>query len=65
MPRAMLDYTKTILQKVSFDVKLFARELQKAISRLLPSEVEELKIWLQFYLVDKPELQSTLLLLKA
>ncbi|MBA4744339.1 hypothetical protein [Flagellimonas halotolerans] len=65
MPRAMLDYTKTILQKVSFDVKLFARELQKAISRLLPSEVEELRIWLQFYLVDKPELQSTLVLLKV
>ncbi len=65
MPRAMLDYTKTILQKVSFDVKLFTRELQKAISRLLPSEVDELRIWLQFYLMDKPELQSTLLLLKV
>ncbi len=65
MPRAMLDYTKTILQKVSFDVKLFARELKKAISRLLPSEVDELRIWLQFYIVDKPELQPTLLLLKA
>ncbi|WP_437394965.1 hypothetical protein [Flagellimonas lutimaris] len=65
MPRAMLDYTKTILQKVSFDVKLFARELKKAITRLLPSEVDELRIWLQFYIVDKPELQPTLLLLKA
>ena len=65
MPRAMLDYTKTILQKVSFDAKLFARELQKAISRLLPNEVEELKIWLQFYIVDKPELHSTILLLKT
>ncbi|MER3317492.1 hypothetical protein [Flagellimonas lutimaris] len=65
MPRAMLDYTKTILQKVSFDVKLFARELRKAISRLLPSEVQELRIWLQFFIVDKPELQPTLLLLKA
>lgn len=65
MPRAMLDYTKTILQKVSFDAKLFARELQKAISRLLPNEVEELKIWLQFYVVDKPELHSTILLLKT
>ncbi len=61
----MLDYTKTILQKVSFDVKLFARELKKAISRLLPSEVDELRIWLQFFIVDKPELQPTLLLLKA
>ncbi|MDC6384759.1 hypothetical protein D2V93_01570 [Flagellimonas taeanensis] len=65
MPRAMLDYTKTILQKVSFDAKLFNKELKKAISRLLPSEIEELKIWLQFYILDKPELQPTLLLLKA
>jgi hypothetical protein len=65
MPRAMLDYTKTILQKVSFDVRLFSKELKKAISRLLPSEIEELKIWLQFYIVDKPELQPTLLLLRA
>ncbi|SDQ64576.1 hypothetical protein [Flagellimonas zhangzhouensis] len=65
MPRAMLDYTKTILQKVSFDVKLFTRELQKAIKTLLPSEVEELKIWLHFYISDKPELQPTLLVLKS
>ncbi|RIV42205.1 hypothetical protein FQ017_18990 [Flagellimonas pelagia] len=65
MPRAMLDYTKTILQKVSFDVRLFSKELKKAISRLLPSEIEELKIWLQFYIVDKPELQPTLVLLRA
>ncbi len=61
----MFDYTKTVLQKVSFDVKLFMRELRKAISRLLPSEVEELRIWLQFYIVDKPELHSTLILLKT
>lgn len=61
----MFDYTKTVLQKVSFDVKLFTRELQKAISRLLPSELEELRIWLQCYIVDKPELKSTLILLKT
>ncbi len=65
MPRAMLDYTKTILQKVSFDVRLFTKELKKAISRLMPNEIEELKIWLQYFIVDKPELQPTLLLLKA
>ncbi len=61
----MFDYTKTILQKVSFDVKLFTRELQKAVSRLLPSELVELRIWLQLYIVDKPELHSTLILLKT
>ncbi len=65
MPRAMLDYTKTVLQKVSFDAKLFAKELKKAVSRLLPSEIEELKIWLQYFILDKPELQPTLLLIKA
>ncbi|WP_420322990.1 hypothetical protein [Flagellimonas sp.] len=64
MPRAMLDYTKTILSKVSFDVKLFAKELKKAVSRLLPNEIEELKIWLQQFILDKPELQPTLLLIK-
>ncbi|MEC7263755.1 MAG: hypothetical protein VXW38_08435 [Bacteroidota bacterium] len=65
MAGAMLDYTKIILQKVSFDVKLFTRELRKAISTLLPSEIEELKIWLHFFIVDKPELEPTLVLLKA
>lgn len=64
MPRAMLDYTKTVLQKVSFDAKLFTKELKKAVSRLLPSEIEELKIWLQLFIADKPELQPTLLLIK-
>ncbi|AWX43163.1 hypothetical protein HME9304_00150 [Flagellimonas maritima] len=64
MARAMLDYTKTVLQKVSFDTKLFAKELKKAVSRLLPSEIEELKIWLRSFISDKPELQSTLILIK-
>lgn len=65
MPRAMLDYTKTILQKVSFDAKLFAKELKKAVLRLLPNEIEELKIWLRYFILDKPELQHSLLLIRA
>jgi len=65
MARAMLDYYKTVLQKVSFDVKLFSRELKKAINRLLPHEIEELKYWLQLFLTDKPELQPSLIYLKA
>ena len=44
MARAMLEYTKTVLQKVSFDARLFAKEVKKAVARLLPSEIEELKI---------------------
>jgi len=65
MARAMLEYTKTILQKVSFDANLFAKEVRKAVSRLLPTEIEELKIWLQQYLLDKPELKPSLIYLKA
>lgn len=65
MARAMLEYTKTILQKVSFDSRLFTRELKKAISRLLPDEVEELKYWLQQFTTDKPELKTTLIYLKS
>ena len=65
MARAMLDYYKTVLQKVSFDVKLFSKELKKAINRLLPHEIEELKYWLRLFLNDKPELQPSLIYLKA
>lgn len=65
MARAMLEYTKTVLQKVSFDAKLFSKELQKALSRLLPHEVEELKRWLQWFILDKPELQKSLIHIKA
>ncbi|MEH6681743.1 MAG: hypothetical protein V7724_14435 [Sediminicola sp.] len=65
MARAMLEYTKTVLQKVSFDSKLFCRELEKAISRLLPYEVEELKYWLQQYITDKPELRQCLVYIKT
>jgi len=65
MARAMLEYTKTILKKVSFDPRLFVKEVKKAASRLLPPEIEELKIWLTYFIMDKPELQPSLLYLKA
>ena len=61
----MLEYTKTVLQKVSFDAKLFSKELQKALSRLLPYEIEELKRWLESFILDKPELQMSLVYLKT
>ncbi len=56
MARAMFEYTKTVLKKVSFNVDLFCKELEKAITRLLPHEIEELKIWLQEFTANKPEL---------
>lgn len=65
MPRAMLEYTKTVLQKVSFDARLFSKEVKKAVARLLPNEIEELKIWLVQFIYDKPELQQSLIYLKV
>lgn len=63
MSKSMLEYTKTVLQKVSFDAKLFHKELKKAIQRLLPEELRELKNWLKQFLEDKPELQTSLIYL--
>ena len=56
MARAMFDYTKAVLSKVSFDVNLFCKELQKAMNRLLPYEIEELKIWVDNLLKQNPQL---------
>lgn len=56
MARAMFEYTKTVLKKVSFNKDLFCKELEKALTRLLPHEVKELSIWLRKYIVNKPEL---------
>jgi len=64
MARAILDYTKTVLKKVSFDVDLFSKELKKAVKRLLPFEIEELRIWLLQFTVDRPELYPSLALIK-
>ncbi len=41
----MLEYAKTILQKVSFDLKLFEKELRKAIASLLSEEINLLRAW--------------------
>ena len=65
MANGMLEYSKTVLKKVSFDAKLFCKELKKAISRLLPEEIEELKNWLKQFITDKPELQQSLIFIKA
>lgn len=64
MAKSMLEYYKVVLQKVSFDTRLFCKEVEKAVSRLLPYEVEELKDWLQQFLTDKPELNQCLIYLK-
>lgn len=56
MARAMFEYTKTVLTKVSFNSDLFCRELEKSLKRLLPYEIEELTIWLKQFTANKPEL---------
>lgn len=63
MARAMFDYSKAVLLKVSFDVNLFCKELKKAISRLLPYEIEELKIWIDSLILKKPQLNKCLVYL--
>lgn len=60
MARAMFDYTLLILEKVSFDPTLFCRELQKAMDRLLPFEIQELNIWLKNLYKSQPELSFCL-----
>ena len=60
MSRMLYDYTKSALERVSFDPKLFIRELKKAIKSLLPYEIEQLKRWLLYFTCQKPELKSCL-----
>ena len=64
MARAMFEYTKTVLKKVSFDATLFGREVQKAIQRLLPYEIEELKVFIKSLVLQNPELNQCLIYLK-
>ncbi len=64
MARAMFEYTKTVLKKVSFDVSLFCKELEKALQRLLPYEIEELKIFINSLVQQNPELDKCLIYLE-
>ena len=65
MARAMLEYTKTVLKKVSFDVTLFCKEVQKAVQRLMPYEIEELKVFILSLAQQKPELNQSLVYLNV
>lgn len=64
MSRTIYDYTKSVLESVSFDAILFCKELDKAIKVLLPYEIEELAEWLLQFTKEKPELRHCLLTLK-
>ena len=63
MSRAMFEYTKAVLSKVSFDVRLFSKELKKEITRLLPHEIDELAIWVDSLIKQQPQLIPCLKLL--
>jgi hypothetical protein len=41
----MLNYVKKVLTKVSFDARLFEKELRKAIKMLVADELRDLKQW--------------------
>jgi len=61
----MFEYTKTVLNKVSFDTTLFCKEVEKAVNRLLPYELEELRIFIQNLIHQNPELNQSLIYLKV
>ncbi len=61
----MFEYTKTVLKKVSFDVNLFCKEVEKAVKRLLPHEIHELRIFVQSLILQNPELNKCLIYLKT
>ncbi|MBG6109650.1 hypothetical protein H4V97_003002 [Flavobacterium sp. CG_23.5] len=63
MSKIMFDYTKSILERVSFDPILFCKELEKAIKTLLPFEMEQLREWLLNFTIEKPELKQCLLII--
>lgn len=61
----MFDYTKSVLERVSFDPILFCKELKKAIKMLLPYEMEQLREWLINFTMEKPELKQFILIINT
>lgn len=61
----MFDYTKSVLERVSFDPILFCKELEKAIKALLPYEMELLREWLLDFTIEKPELKHCLIIVNS
>ncbi len=41
----MLEYTKIILEKVSFDPRIFRKELRKSVNYVTKEEYGHLKAW--------------------
>ncbi len=45
MTKTILEYSKMILEKVSFDIKLLEKEYKKAVEMLSPLEIQQLNFW--------------------
>ena len=60
MSRSVYNYTVEILKKVSFNPKLFKKELVKASKRLLPHEYSELMILVKNYTFQNPHLYNAI-----
>ncbi|PJR04961.1 hypothetical protein [Avrilella dinanensis] len=56
--RNKLHFIKQVLETVSFDPNLFAKELKKAKTYLLPYELEQLYKWVNEFVKNKPELSE-------
>lgn len=56
----MFEYTKDVLQKVSFDVSLFCKEVEKATKVLLPYEIDELRDFILDLVRVNPALEVSL-----
>lgn len=59
-----IDYTKTILNKVSFNAELFKKELKKAFKNLQKNEWVELTAWVFERFENKKHLQPCLIEVK-
>ena len=60
MSRSVYTYTIDVLKKVSFNPKLFRKEVLKASKRLLPHEYQELMIWVKNYTFQNPHLYNAI-----
>ncbi len=47
MKESFLEYTKSILEKVSFDIELLKKEYKKALKTLKTEEVSQLNNWIK------------------
>ena len=61
MSRSIYNYTIEVLKKVSFNPKLFNKELANASKILLPYEYNELMIWVKNYTFQNPHLYNSII----